>query len=99
MKDDFISKIGVYGQMHYRYLKETKPSVIYVMRMKGTLRRYLEEVNANAEEMLFQLVKQMAKSEGVTESLKRQNQLVWVQRMNSIRDRAIEIVNKEIIFN
>ena len=99
MKDDFISKIGVYGQMHYRYLKETKPSVINVMRMKGTLRSYLEEVNANAEEMLFQLVKQMAKSEGVTESLKRQNQLVWVQRMNSIRDRAIEIVNKEIIFN
>ena len=99
MKDEFISKIGVYGQMHYRYLKETKPSVINVMRMKGTLRSYLEEVNENAEEMLFQLVKQMAKSEGVTESLKRQNQLVWVQRMNSIRDRAIEIVNKEIIFN
>ena len=99
MKDEFISKIGVYGQMHYRYLKETKPSVINVMRMKGTLRSYLEEVNANAEEMLFQLVKQMAKSEGVTESLKRQNQLVWVQRMSSIRDRAIEIVNKEIIFN
>jgi len=99
MKDEFISKIGVYGQMHYRYLRENKPSVVNVMQMKGTLRRYLEEVNANAEEMLFQLVKQMAKSEGVTESLKRQNQLVWVQRMNSIRDRAIEIVNKEIIFN
>ena len=99
MKDEFISKIGMYGQMHYRYLKENKPSVVNVMRIKGTLRRYLEEVDANAEEMLFQLVKQMAKSEGVTESLKRQNQLVWVQRMNSIRDRAIEIVNKEIIFN
>ena len=53
MKDDFISKIGVYGQMHYRYLKETKPSVVYVMRLKGTLRQYLEEVNANAEEMFF----------------------------------------------
>ena len=99
MKDEFISKIGVYGQMHYRYLKETKPSVVNVMRMKGTLRSYLEEVNANAEEMLFQLVKQMAKAEGITESLKQQDQLVWVQRMNSIRDRAIEIVNKEIIFN
>ena len=99
MKDEFISKIGVYGQMHYRYLRENKPSVVNVMRMKGTLRRYLEEVDANAEEMLFQLIKQMAKNEDVTESLKRQNQLVWVQRMNSIRDRAIEIVNKEIIFN
>ena len=99
MKDGFISKIGVYGQMHYRYLKETKPSVVNIMRMKGTLRSYLEEVDVNAEEMLFQLIKQMAKNEDVTESLKRQNQLVWVQRMNSIRDRAIEIVNKEIIFN
>ena len=99
MQDEFIRKIGVYGQMHYRYLRENKPSVVNVMRMKGTLRRYLEEVNANAEEMLFQLVKQMAKSEGVTESLKRQNQLVWVQRMNSIRDRAFEIVSKEIICN
>ena len=99
MRDDFISKIGVYGQMHYRYLKETKPATVSVMRMKGTLRSYLEEVNENAEEMLFQLVKQMAKSEGVTESLKRQNQLVWVQRMNSIRDRAFEIVSKEIICN
>ena len=99
MKDGFISKIGVYGQMHYRYLKETKPSVVNIMRMKGTLRSYLEEVDVNAEEMLFQLIKQMAKNEDVTESLKRQNQLVWVQRMNSIRDRAREIVNKEIIFN
>lgn len=99
MKDEFISKIGVYGQMHYRYLKENKPSVINVMRMKGTLRQYLEEVNANAEEMLFQLIKQMAKNENVTESLKRQNQLVWVQRMNSIRDRALEIVSSEIIRN
>ena len=99
MKDEFISKIGLYGQMHYRYLKENKPSVINVMRMKGTLRQYLEEVNANAEEMLFQLIKQMAKNENVTESLKRQNQLVWVQRMNSIRDRALEIVSSEIIRN
>ena len=57
MKDEFISKIGMYGQMHYRHLKENKPSVVNVMRMKGTLRSYLEEVNANAEEMLFQLVK------------------------------------------
>ena len=54
MKDDFISKIGVYGQMHYRYLRENKPSVVNVMRMKGTLRSYLEEVNADAENMLAQ---------------------------------------------
>ena len=55
MRDEFISKIGVYGQMHYRYLKETKPSVLGVMRMKGMLRQYLEEVNTDAEEMLARL--------------------------------------------
>lgn len=99
MKDGFISKIGVYGQIHYRYLKENKPSVVNIMRMKGTLRSYLEEVDVNAEEMLFQLIKQMAKNEDVTESLKRQDQMAWVQRMNSIRDRAFEIVSKEIICN
>ena len=90
MKDEFISKIGVYGQMHYRYLKENKPSVVNVMRMKGTLRSYLEEVNANAEEMLARLEKEMAKNEGVTEALKRQDQMLWVQRKNNIRSRAME---------
>ena len=99
MQDEFISKIGVYGQMHYRYLKENKPSVLGVMRMKGTLRSYLEEVNANAEEMLARIETEMAKSEGVTEALKRQDQMAWIQRKNNIRTRAMEIVNTEIIFN
>ena len=87
MKDEFISKVGVYGQMHYRYLKETRPSTLNVMRMKGTLRSYLEEVNANAEEMLARLETEMAKNEGVTEALKRQDQMAWVRRKNSIRAR------------
>ena len=98
MKDSFISKIGVYGQMHYRYLKENKPTVVNVMRMKGTLQSYLENVNEHAEDMLFQLVNQMAKAEGVTESLKRQDQLAWVGTMNNIRNRAMEIVKQEVIF-
>ncbi len=98
MKADFISKVGVYGQMHYHYLKENKPTVLVVMRMKGTLKQYLEEVNANAEEMLLSLETKMAKSEGVTEALKRQDQMAWVQRKNNIRSRAMEIVQKEVIF-
>ena len=98
MKDEFISKIGVYGQMHYQHLKETKPSVVNVMRMKGTLRSYLEEVNANAEEMLFRLETEMAKNEGVTEALKRQDQMAWVGAMNNIRARAMEIVQREVIY-
>lgn len=98
MKDDFISKIGVYGQMHYRYLRENKPSVVNVMRMKGTLRSYLEEVNADAENMLARLETEMAKSEGVTEALKRQDQMTWFQQKNNIRSRAMEIVQREMIF-
>ena len=98
MKDQFISRIGVYGQMHYQYLKETKPSVVNVMRMKGTLRSYLEEVNQNAEEMLARLETEMAKNQGVTESLKWQDQMAWVARKNSIRARAMEIVQQEVLF-
>ena len=98
MRGDFISKIGVYGQMHYRYLKENKPSVVNVMRMKGTLRSYLEEVNADAENMLARLETEMAKSEGVTEALKRQDQMAWVQQKDNIRARAMEIVQAEVIY-
>ncbi len=98
MRDDFISKIGVYGQMHYRYLKETKPATVNVMRMKGSLRSYLEDVNTDAEEMLARLEAEMAKSEGVTEALKRQDQMAWVQRKNNIRSRAMEIVQQEVIY-
>ena len=98
MKDEFISKVGVYGQMHYWYLKETRPATVNVMRMRGTLRQYLEEVNADAEEMLARLEAEMAKSEGVTEALKRRDQMAWVQRKNSIRARAMEIVQAEVIY-
>lgn len=98
MRDEFISKIGVYGQMHYRYLMENKQSVVNVIRMKGTLRQYLEDVNTDAEEMLARLETEMAKSEGVTEALKRQDQMVWVQQKNNIRARAMEIVQAEVIY-
>ena len=97
MKDVWIGQIGIWGQRHYQYLKENKPTTVNVMRMNGSLKQYLREVDEQAEEMLFQLVKQMAKNEGVTEALKRQSQMVWVQRMNSIRNRAEEIVLHDLI--
>ena len=77
MKDNFIGKVGVYGQMHYQYLKENKPTVVNVMRMNGNLKSYLREVDEQAEKMLFQLVNQMAKDEGVDEAMKRCDQLYW----------------------
>ncbi len=97
MKDN-LKDIGILGRRHYDYLKANKQTVINIMRMNGTLNSYLKSVNAEAEEMLFQLIKQMAKAEGVNEQLKATDQLEWVCRMNSIRNRAEEIVKSEVLF-
>ena len=98
MKEVYIGKVGIWGQRHYQYLKENKPTVVNVMRMNGTLKSYLREVDDQANEVLFQLVKQMAKNEGVDEAMKRRDQLGWVQRMNNIRSCAEEIVLNELIY-
>ena len=97
MKDN-LKDIGILGRRHYDYLKKNKPTAINVMRMNGTLNSYLKGVNEQAEEMLFQLVKQMSKAEGITEQLKATDQMEWVRRMNSIRNRAEEIVKSEVLF-
>ena len=69
-----------------------------MMRMNGTLKSYLREVDDQADEMLFQLVQQMAKNEGVTEELKRRDQMAWVAAMNNIRNRAEETVLNDLIY-
>ena len=97
MKDSWIGQVGIWGQRHYQYLKENKPTVVNVMRMNGNLKSYLREVDEQAEEMLFQFVKQMAKDEGVDEAMKRRDQLYWAGCMNNIRNRAEEIVLREVI--
>lgn len=97
MKDN-LKDVGIWGQRHYQYLKERKPSVIGVMRLNGSLNAYLQQINEQADEMCYRLVKQMAKDEGVTEELKRRDQLAWVGAMNNIRDRVNEIVLDEVIF-
>ena len=97
MKDN-LKEVGIWGQRHYQYLKERKPSVIGVMRLNGSLNAYLQQVNEQADEMCYRLVKQMAKDEGVTEELKRRDQLAWVDAMNNIRDRVNEVVLNEVIF-
>ena len=90
--------IGIWGQRHLRYLRQCKKTTYTALVIEGKLPDYLADVNEQAEGMLFQLVKQMAKDEGVNEALKRQDQMLWVQRMNSIRNRAEEIVLKDLIF-
>ena len=96
MKDN-LKDIGIWGQRHYQFLKECKPSVIGVMRLNGSLNAYLQQVNGQADEMCYRLVKQIAKAEGVTEELKRRDQLAWVGAMNNIRDRVNEIILNEVI--
>lgn len=90
--------IGIWGQRHLRYLKQCKKTTYTALVIEGKLPDYLADVNEQAVEMLFQLVKQMAKDEGVEEAMKRRDQLGYVQHMNSIRNRAEEIVYKTIIY-
>ena len=97
MKDN-LKGVGIWGQRYYQYLKENRPTTVNVMRMNGTLNSYLREVDEQADEMAFQLVKQFAKQEGVTEELKCRDQMAWVGAMNNINDRVNEIVLKEVIF-
>ena len=97
MKDN-LKGVGIWGQRHYQYLKENRPTTVNVMRMNGTLNSYLQSVDEQADEMCFQLVKQLAKQEGVTEELKRRDQMAWVGAMNNIRDRVNEIVLNDLIY-
>ena len=97
MKDN-LKGVGIWGQRHYQYLKENKPSVIGAMRLNGSIIPYLQSVDEQADEMVFQLVKQFAKQEGVSEDLKRRDQMAWVGAMNNIRDRVNEIALSEVIF-
>lgn len=90
--------IGVWGMRHKRYLMEHKKAIFTIMQMNGTLQTYLADINEQADDMFFRLVKDMAKAEGITEQLKVENQMLWVQRMNNIRNRATEIVNNEFIY-
>ncbi len=90
-------KIGIWGQRRLQYLRTNKRVLYTTMLMSGTLKDYLEEIDKSAEEMFEHLSLQMRAQEGVTEELKANNQLEWVQRMNSIRNRTAEIVYKELI--
>lgn len=90
--------IGVWGQRHLRYLRQHRKALYTELQVTGKLNDYLADLNEQAESMFLDLVKQMAEREGVTELLKAQDQMQWVQRMNSIRDWATEIVNNDLIY-
>ena len=89
---------GRWGRLHKRYLKEHHPIRYNQLLLSGELGSYLAKLDKQAEEQLALTVQQMQESEGVTEALKAADQLEWVRRMNSIRNRAEEIIKTELIF-
>ena len=90
--------IGIWGQRHRRHLKEHRRATYTTLLTSGKLNSYLANIDRQAEELFSRLVKQIAGAEGVTEQLKADNQMEWVCRMNNIRNRAMEIVNGELIY-
>ena len=91
-------EIGIWGLRHLRYIKQHRKVRYINLLTTGKLNAYLAEINERAQNMKAVLIKQMSEHEDVNEMLKEQNQMEWVQRMNSICNRAEEIVNNEIIF-
>ena len=89
--------IGKWGRMHREYLKEQHPSLYQRLILNGTMGRHLAYANGRATAMLERLIAQMVKQEGITDQLKAEQPMVWVGRMNSIRNRAEEIVMEEVI--
>ena len=91
-------EIGIWGQRHLRYIKQHRKVLYLNLLTSGKLNGYLSDIDKQAEDMFFRLVKQMAEREGVTEQLKADNQMEWVARMNNIHNRATEIVNTDLIY-
>ena len=90
--------IGKWGRMHRDYLKEYRPILFNDLILSGQLWTYLADLNEQAQERLSLIVEQMKASEGVTEELKANDQMAWVGAMNSIRNRAEEIILREMIY-
>ena len=90
-------KIGIWGKRHLKYIEHYRPILYTNLLTSCKLTAYLADIDKQAEDMFFRLVNQLAKQEGVTEQLKAENQMLWVQKMNNIRNRAMEIVNTELV--
>jgi hypothetical protein len=90
--------IGICGRRHLQYIKKERKALYTELLTSGRLNTYLADINEQATGQMLLLMKQIAEREGVTEQLKAQDQMLWVQRMNNIRNRAMEIVNHDLIY-
>ena len=91
--------MGKYGRMRQSFLRDYHSGTYTAMLLTGKLNAYLDEIDQNASDMMDRLTAQMAQAEGVTETLKASDQMEWVRRMNSIRNRAEEIVLNDLVYN
>lgn len=90
--------IGIWGRRHLRYIREYRKGLYNSLLLSGKLNSYLAELNKQAEDMFFGIVEELAEKEGITETLKAENQMFWVQRMNAVRAMATEIINHDLIY-
>lgn len=90
--------IGIWGKRRKNYLMNHQKALFTIYSMNNILHTHLADINEHAEEMFLRLVNDMAKAEGITEQMKAEDQMFWVQRMNNVRNRAMEIVNEELIY-
>ena len=91
--------IGLWGQRYLKYIKQHRKILYINLLTSGKLNDHLADIDKQAEDMFFRLIKQISEREDVTEQLKKDNQMGWVARMNNIRSRATEIVNNDLIYN
>lgn len=90
--------IGIWGQRHLRYIKQHKRVFYANLLTSCKLNSYIADIDEQAENMFSRLVKDLAEKENVTEKFKAENQMLWVQKMNNIRNRATEVVNADLIY-
>ena len=90
--------IGIWGQRHLRYLKQHCKNVYIELLVSGKLNDYLADLNEQAEDMFSRLIKELAEKEGITETLKAESQIEWVQKMNDVRNVTTEIINQDLIY-
>ena len=93
------TNIGVWGMRHKRYLKQNHKVHYYNLLTSGKLDSYLADIEEQAQNLFSRLVKDLAEKESVTEKLKSDSPILWVRKMNNIRNRAMEIVNEQVIYN
>lgn len=98
LPEEETAHIGIWGQRHRRYLKTHRKALYTSLLTCGKLNSYLADIDRQAGEMFSRLVKHLSEKEGVTETLKAENQMLWVQKMNNLRNTATEIVSSTLIY-